>query len=266
MDAHIIAQLRDAYRGYIHMHRFMSQHWFSLILLVIELAACTQVRSINTGPVQTSTAPVAISTSILDPSTCLTNPPITFAGPQGEQLQGGLLGKGETGVVFSNDSGNRACGWGYLIPLFLKSKFQVLIYQYGNQSPIDELLAAVHFLAAQQGIQHIILIGASRGAEATVIVSGQNFPKVVAAVSLSADESIGGVNPETSATKVEIPIIFFTAQEDVFKSYETSQSLYDLVPSKDKHFVVVPGSLHGVDLLSDMSIRTQIMDFVQAHH
>ncbi|HEX9333561.1 MAG TPA: hypothetical protein VF896_16830 [Anaerolineales bacterium] len=247
------------------MPRFVHPHWIGLILLAIELAACTQVQPINNGIAQPSTTSPTISTSILDPNTCLTNPPVTFAGPQGEQLQGGLVGEGETGVVLSNDSGNRACGWGYLIPLLVNSKFRVLVYQYGNQSPINELLAAVHFLAAQQGVQNLILIGASKGAEATVIVSGQNLPMVVAAVSLSADESIGGVNPEISAAKLEIPILFFTAQGDVFKSYETAQSLYDLVPSKDKHLVVIPGSLHGVDLLSNESIRAQIIDFVKAH-
>ncbi len=142
----------------------------------------------------------------------------------------------------------------------------MLVYKYGTQNRVEDALAAVSYLSGQ-GLQRIILLGGSQGAELTVITAGKNLPDVVAAVSLSADEYLGGVDAGSFAAQVKIPVLFITARDDPYGSMDTSTKFYSLAatPQQDKQLVVVPGSDHGYELLSDPSIRAQVLKFIQDH-
>lgn len=191
---------------------------------------------------------------------------VNFNTTQGVQLNGALIGTGETGVVISNQSGNSVCQWTAFIPQLIDAGFEVLVYKYGSQNRVDDAQAAVTFLS-EQGLHRIILLGGSQGAELTVITAGKNLPGVAAAVSLSADEYLGGVDAESLAAQVKIPILLITARNDPYGSMDTSTKFYSLAatPQQEKQLVVVPGSDHGYELLSDPSIQLQVLKFMQEH-
>jgi dienelactone hydrolase len=189
---------------------------------------------------------------------------VTFNTSQRVQISGALIGTGDTAVVVSNQSGNSVCQWTAFIPQLTGAGFAVLVYQYGSTNHLDDLQAAVAYLA-KQGFQRIILFGGSQGAELTVITAGKDLPGVIAAVSLSADEYLAGVDAASFAAQVKLPILFITAKEDPYGSYDTSTKFYSLAatPQSEKLLVVVPGSDHGYELLSDPSIQAQVLKFMQ---
>jgi dienelactone hydrolase len=229
-------------------------------------------------PGGTGIPPAAPSASIPSRATPLITPPpllaacppplaaqaVAFNTSQGVQLSGALIGTMDTAVVISNQSGNSVCQWTAFIPQLTAAGFAVLVYQYGSTNRLDDLQSAVAYLT-KQGFQRIILLGGSQGAELTVITAGKDLPGVIAAVSLSADEYLAGVDAASFAAQVKIPILFITAKEDPYGSYDTSTKFYSLAatPQSEKLLVVVPGSDHGYELLSDPSIQAQVLKFMQ---
>jgi pimeloyl-ACP methyl ester carboxylesterase len=97
----------------------------------------------------------------------LTAQAVTFNTTQGDQLNGALIGKGDTGVVISNQSGNSVCQWTTFIPQLTQAGFEVLVYKYGTPHRVDDAEAAVTYLS-RQGLHRIILFGGSQDAELTV--------------------------------------------------------------------------------------------------
>jgi dienelactone hydrolase len=196
----------------------------------------------------------------------LTAQAVTFNTTQGSQLNGALIGKGDTGVVISNQSGNSVCQWTAFIPQLTQAGYEVLVYQYGTPNRVDDAEGAVTFLSGR-GLKRIILLGGSQGAELTVITAGKNLPGVVAAVSLSADEYLRSVDAGSFAAQVKIPILFITAKDDPYGSMDTSTKFYSLAatPQSEKQLVVVPGSAHGYELLSDPALQSQVLKFMQDH-
>lgn len=227
----------------------------------------TTLSTTTPSPNQSSAAPVGTPPPVLAPCTpSLAARAVNFNTSQGVQLNGALIGTGDTGVVISNQSGNSVCQWTAFVPKLINAGFEVLVYKYGTSNRADDAQAAVTFLSGQ-GLKRIILMGGSQGAELTVITAGKNLPGVVAAVSLSADEYLGGIDAQSFAAQVKIPILFITAKNDPYGSMDTSSKFYSSAATtqQEKMLVVVPGNAHGYELLSDPSIQLQVLKFMQDH-
>jgi hypothetical protein len=155
----------------------------------IASAAPTTTPKPTAAPSTPVTATTRAVSSILDacPLNDLAAAPITIAGSDGAQLEGALVGEGQVGVVLSNQNDNDVCPWLSFARTLHDDGYQVLLYRYSaaGARPSNDLAAAVAALQAQ-GVERIMLVGASIGASATVVVASQNPPGVVAAVPLSA--------------------------------------------------------------------------------
>ena len=195
--------------------------------------------------------------------------PLAFENASGQPLEGALLGTGTTGVVLSNDSGNGACSWFPFAQTLAKGSFRVLLYEYASADPsadrLSDLEAAIRAFH-QQGVKHLVLVGASQGANLTLIASSQTLPGVEAAVTLSAEARVlasQGEELAPYAAKIALPIFMLTAKSDAYGSDEATPQLYKLAPTKDKKLLVVPGYAHGTELLKEPGMSKKVLEFIR---
>lgn len=197
--------------------------------------------------------------------------PLTFENASGQTLDGALLGTGTTGVVLSNDSGNGLCGWFPFAQALADSGFQVLLYEYASYNPGDNRLGDLNAAVSafhHQGVKHIALVGASQGANLTLIASSQPPAGVVAAVTLSAEARVMASQGEELApyaAKTTLPLLMVTAKIDSYDSDEATPRLYEQAPAEDKQLLVVPGYAHGTDLLDEPEVRKEVLAFLRTY-
>ena len=197
--------------------------------------------------------------------------PLAFENASGQPLEGALLGTGITGILFSNDSGNGSCNWFPFAQTLAEAGFRVLLYQYAGDDPsadrLSDLEAAVSVFQ-HQGVKRIILVGASQGANLTLMASSQTSPGMVAAVTLSAEARVlasAGEELAPYAAKIALPLLMLTAKTDTYGSDEATPHLYGLAPAKDKKLLVVPGYAHGTALLGEPEVSTKVLDFIRRY-
>ena len=197
--------------------------------------------------------------------------PLVFENTSDQPLEGALLGTGTTGVLFSNDSGNGACNWFPFAQTLATKGFRVFLYQYAGDDPsadrLGDLQAAITAFS-RQGVKRIILIGASQGANLTLIANSQALAKVVATVTLSAEARVlasAGEELAPYAAKVTFPILMITAKIDTYGSNEATPHLYELAPSENKKLLIVPGYAHGTELLKETKVQAAVLDFLMKY-
>lgn len=216
-----------------------------------------------------SATPTTVTTravrSLLDacPPNDLAATPVAIAGSEGTQLEGALVGKGTVGVVLSNQNDNDVCPWLPFARTLRDDGYRVLLYRYGRAAahPSDDLAAAVDALRAQ-GVERIMLVGASIGAAATVVIASKNPPDVVAAVPLSAVSVADGRSILRDAEQLSLPTLFVTADRDGSGSSQAVPLLHERAPAAEKQLLVVPGTAHGWQLLDDDAVMQRVRDFL----
>lgn len=199
--------------------------------------------------------------------------PLAFENALSQPLEGALLGTGTTGILFSNDSdsGNGACNWFPFAQTLAEGGFRVLLYQYASDDPsadrLSDLEAAVTAFQ-HQGVKRIILVGASQGANLTLIASSQTLPGIDAAVTLSAEARVlasSGEELAPYAVKITLPLLMMTAKTDAYGSDEATPHLYRLSPARDKKLLVVPGYAHGTALLGEPGVSKKVLGFLKVY-
>jgi dienelactone hydrolase len=174
-----------------------------------------------------------------------------------------LLGAGTIGVVLSNQNDNDVCPWLPFARTLRDDGYRVLLYRYGRggASPSADLAAAVDALRAQ-GVERIMLVGASIGAAATVVVASKSVPGVVAAVPLSAVIVADGRSIEGDADQLSLPTLFVIADQDGSAPSQAVADLHQRAPAAEKQLLVVPGTAHGWQLLDDAAVLEQVRAFL----
>jgi dienelactone hydrolase len=114
----------------------------------------------------------------------------------------------------------------------------------------------------------VIAVGASVGGRAVVELAAKPSPGVDAVVSLSGERQIGPSYPDIlpDARRVELPILYAGSRGDGYTLFgkETAE-LHEATPAQINELLLVPGSDHGVDLLSGRQgdrVRAAILSFV----
>ncbi|HEU4741739.1 MAG TPA: hypothetical protein VFS50_09120 [Meiothermus sp.] len=189
---------------------------------------------------------------------------LIFSGPDGTRLRGVMLGEGQSGVVFSNESGNEACRWIGFARTLVGVGYRVFLYTYGSTRREEDTTAAVAEMG-RRGVKRIILVGASQGAKTSIIAASRKLPGVVAAVTLSAEEFMASQDIKPFAARLELPVLFVTAERDAFGANRAALLFYRLAPSKEKQLLVMPGSAHGTQLLKDAGLVRRVLGFINAH-
>jgi dienelactone hydrolase len=188
----------------------------------------------------------------------------------GEALDAATLGRGRVGVVFANQSGNYPCDWLPFARDLAGGGRRVAVFAYADPSSFDGELLAVARALRSTGTHSVALIGASIGGRAVIQAAARNSATVAAAVSLSAERSVGQF-PDIlpSARRVRVPSLYVGSREDGYTTFgRETREFHRVTPARVNRILLVPGSDHGVDLLSDANgprVRTAIIDFIDAN-
>jgi dienelactone hydrolase len=189
----------------------------------------------------------------------------------GASIDAAVLGDGPVGVVFANDSGNSACGWTSFARQLAGQGMRVLLFEYDDEShAAGEAIAAGHALRAD-GAKRLAMIGASVGGRAVVQANARDHSTFAAAVSLSAERSVGANLTEILplARHIRTPSLYVGSRDDGYTTFgRDTRQFHSATPAKVDRMLLVPGPDHGVDLLSDENgprVRSTILAFVQAN-
>lgn len=158
---------------------------------------------------------------------------LIFSGPDQIRLRGAMIGSGQSGVVFSNESGNEVCRWIGLARTLVGAGYRVLLYTYGSTQREEDTTAAVAEMG-RQGVKRIILVGAAQGGKTSIIAASRKLPGVVALVTLSAEEFMASQDIKPFAARLELPILFVTAERDAFGANRAALLFLPLGPLQGK--------------------------------
>jgi dienelactone hydrolase len=189
----------------------------------------------------------------------------------GARIDAAVLGDGDVGVVFANDSGNSACGWMSFARQLVARGMRVLAFEYDDEShAAGEGLAAARALRAA-GARHVAMVGASIGGRAVVQAASRNHGTLDAGVSLSAERSVGANLREILplARRIHLPSLYVGSRDDGYTTFgRDTRQFHEVTPAKVNRMLLVPGGDHGVDLLSDENgphVRKTILAFLEAN-
>jgi pimeloyl-ACP methyl ester carboxylesterase len=189
----------------------------------------------------------------------------------GARIDAAVLGDGEVGVAFANDSGNSACGWMSFARQLVGRGMRVLTFEYDDESQAaGEGLAAARALRAA-GARHIAMVGASIGGRAVVQAASRDHGTLDAGVSLSAERSVGANLREILplARRIRLPSLYVGSRDDGYTIFgRDTRQFHQVTPAKVNRMLLVPGGDHGVDLLSDENgprVRKTILAFLEAN-
>jgi pimeloyl-ACP methyl ester carboxylesterase len=130
---------------------------------------------------------------------------------------------------------------------------------------IDEDLTRAVAYVREQGAKRVILIGASMGGTASVIVAAAG--KADALVGLSAPAEFRGLNALAVAKSVKVPTLLIAAEDDDGNP-AGARNLYDQVAAADRTLDIVKGAAHGIHLLEGTQgsqVRSDIFKFLDSN-
>ena len=213
-----------------------------------------------------------------------------FKAADGVLLDGAVLGQGPVGIVFAHEAVGDLCSWvlSRLPDGLSQEGFRVLVFDYrgfglsakvtGKRATrIDaDILGAIAELR-RRGSEQIVLVGASLGGSAVLTAAASARPPVAGVVSISGPDSAylrgGGffyatLDPTAAASRVRSALLFFASKGDRYVPAKWTGNLYKAAAVEDKRLVVVPGSSHGVSIVSGASgakWRSLILEFIRDH-
>lgn len=180
------------------------------------------------------------------------------------------LGAGARGVVLTPEHGGTICQWLPFGRSLAAQGYQVLIWDPGAD-PVSELGSFVAELR-RTGANHVVLLGASNGANISVFGAARISPSVDGLAWLSGEDMLyvagqNGRPVSEAAGQVSVPVLFIAAQDDPMHCADVANALTKLMPAKQKQVLIAPGTEHGVALLGGASasiVRPALMDFLRA--
>ena len=179
-----------------------------------------------------------------------------------DYLAGVVRGTGTTGVVLSHEYESDSCNWlpyaktladeGYLTLAFDFAGNGASDLSAGTQSNDADVKEAAAYLRAH-GADHIVLMGASMGAQASLNDAKDVKPEAI--VSLSSPWTFGGESVDPSG--VLAPVLLMAGKADSGGGFADSARLIaSKAPSKHKTLKIVDSAEHGTALLRSSQAKT----------
>jgi esterase/lipase len=193
----------------------------------------------------------------------------SFRAADGVRLEGAVLGRGTTGVVFAHQLAGDRCQWLPFARELTAKGYRALVFDmrgYGSSSGLDgtypdrDVTAAAKELR-RRGATRIVLVGASMGGTGVVVAAPGIRPPVSGLVDLSGPTGFGGVNALPAAKKLRAPALFVAGRDDGSYALAT-RTLYRAAASKDKKLLMAPTSWHGVDLVARPDVKKAVLAFI----
>jgi pimeloyl-ACP methyl ester carboxylesterase len=196
---------------------------------------------------------------------------VRFATEDGVELVGELHGDGGVGVILLHMFPSDRASWSSFAEQLADEGYTALSFDFrgygdsGGDRVIAEIwrdaLAAVRFMRGR-GFERIVLVGASMGGTAALIVAAREDLEAV--VTLSAASSFMGLSiPPEAVELIDEPKLFVASLGDG-PAAVTAQQFYALAPSP-KRVEVVNGSDHGIELVEGeraQAVRRLVLEFL----
>jgi pimeloyl-ACP methyl ester carboxylesterase len=232
------------------------QGWRRMILLLLPcllLPAACRSGSVPQQAAGTMTPrPTLTSTSAPKPLPTVPNiagVPVHFSTQDHVQLAGWLYGKsGTTAIICSHEHPGSKAQWSDSAPWFAAHDYLVLAYDFRgwgesqgqfDASKLDtDVLAAITFVQSQ-GARRVILLGASMGADISLIAASET--QVAGVIALSPEYLFG--LSDTQIRAISAPKLFINSEEDGYVD-DTRQMFQQARIPKALH--LYPGAAHGV--------------------
>ena len=223
-------------------------------------------------------APEAAPTLEQADASCTGTGDVAFRAGDRTRLVGHIFGRGSTVVVLAHESRSSMCQWVPYAKRLAAKGYRVFVFDfrnYGRSQQVGygrsarlagDVAAATRYLRTQRA-RKVFLVGASMGGGA-VLVGGANIrPSVDGVVSLSGPARFGGVDAASAVPRLRVPVLYLATADDGGGGFAAdAKALYEATPSPDKTIEVLPGTAHGVSLVSSPGRARDIVEQFLASH
>ncbi len=208
----------------------------------------------STRRVLTCLAAALLALSAVGLSSCSADAPrpVKFEGTDGVSLGGHLFGKGDVGILLAHMYPADQKSWYPMARKLAAKGYLVMTFDFrgygesGGEKVIAEidrdLEGAYRFLRPQ--VRRIVLMGASMGGTASIIVASRH--PVAGVVSLSGPMAFRGLDARKAIHGVKAPCLFIAAEGDRYAA-GAARWFHDEAKGP-KGLLIVPGGEHGTRL------------------
>jgi pimeloyl-ACP methyl ester carboxylesterase len=209
---------------------------------------------------------------------CVRGGELFFDAADGTKLVGHRFGKGTTAVILTHQSEGSLCDWlpyarrlaarGYFVfPIdFRGYGFSEPGFGAGRQRFAQDVAAAVKAVRGL-GRKKVFVVGASMGGIAALAAAPSIAPPLAGVVSVSSPTRFRGMDGIAAGKKLRVPVLYLAATEDDNAGYdfsEDAEALHAAAISKRKRLELLPGTLHGIALMSGSArARTLVESFLK---
>ena len=204
---------------------------------------------------------------------------LRFRATDGVLLDGRLFGRGRTGVVLSHMGrpGDTQADWFPAARALAARGFTALTYDRRGVCPggaagcskgVDDyatswrdVVGAVRFLHSR-GVRKVVLVGASIGAMSSL------YSVTAHKVDAAGLIEIGGINNASGYSfdrrdlrSVRGRKLFVSSRHDIYGGASAARQ-WSAWAREPKRLVLLPGELHGTDMLDDRRLRTRLIGLV----
>ncbi|GAA2101530.1 hypothetical protein GCM10009759_35320 [Kitasatospora saccharophila] len=171
-------------------------------------------------------------------------------------------GHAKVGVVFSHQADGSLCEWAPAFDAFTGAGYAVLAFTCSGD--VTEGIKAAERYYQGKGVGAVALVGASKGAAASLVAAKLDNPlPVKAVVSLSSPSSYPLFNAALAVTTVRTPT-YFAAEQTDSPFNDNAKALYDASVAEDKQLKIYPGGNHGAPLLQDGALP-DVLGYLAKH-
>jgi pimeloyl-ACP methyl ester carboxylesterase len=184
----------------------------------------------------------------------------------GAPLNAALIGRGSTAFVLTDESDENLCSWLPFVAWLRAHGYSALVYDYFDATELPGEVAAAARAALRSGAEHVVLMGASVGARASIEAAAAHPSGVIAVVSLSAEQWVRSDPTDLAAVarRVKSSTLLISARADPSVAGFTPELLRRL-GADDKRALILPGLDHGTALLTDNygpRVQAAILSFI----
>lgn len=242
---------------------------------LLVLAAAAAMAGCTSGEPKKAAPPAGPVPGAGCPNAVASGHAIRFGTNGATNLGGVVFGTGKTGVVLAHQSDGDLCQWTTYAHELADKGYRVLAFDfasYGSSTGVEGLDVSVRNAVQAlrgQGVDRVVLMGASMGGTAVVAAAATIVPPVTAVISLSAPGLHAGVDADEGARHLGVPVLYAACRSDV-EFAESTKRLDAETPAATRHTLVVEEcSGHGVDLLTNGGaaydhMRAAVTDFLRA--
>ncbi|WP_245600804.1 alpha/beta hydrolase family protein [Streptomyces sulphureus] len=247
--------------------------WAALPLAALLLTGCTSQDGEEPGR---STAPghTAREYGCFNPDE-VPHTTLTVPLADGQETGGLLVGDarvGATGVLLSHQDGGTVCEWREQALKLAEDGYLVLAVE-AVEDRLEEDVSGPDVAAVeagvgtlrQKGARTVFLMGASRGAAASLQAAPDLDPPAAGVVAISSPDSYRGLEPLDAVKKLRTPVLYLVSPDDLGFDEQTER-LYRASTAAEERDLVVKGLGHGAPLLeSGEGMWGRVVRFLERH-